>query len=421
MCIRVCIHRTTAAHDKRFHAVLNPATGYTVLSPFQDPIISSCESSPCIEIKSPQTSHYCPWHAGCCNFDKYDLSCNAPQKCTSKINYHHFLRKEAPNFSVASLRPYTIDPVFPSLIARFFKAGVELNLALTKLPELKASLDKLPILSNDVAVEKAKIASRWYHYQHIKLLSMAFMAQMAIYWDAKVDQKLWPPRPGREVFPELNCFNESDAYLQVVSMGKMDFDPRGEWPHIFTQWPNFGESLSFGNENLHHIPWMLDAESGTWKSITDVSWGYKVQIGGSRSQEVVSVRTEQPEPRESESEHDEQEEEENDKPHISEPIDIDSIQPLTPIALPPEFNNPSTRARRRNLSSRYLDRRRGYRHMRRSSRATMSRSNLKRRSSKKQVTSGGPIKLSLDSEGRWVSSIPPEIADTASAVVEAEV
>ncbi|KAI1735619.1 hypothetical protein F4680DRAFT_434591 [Xylaria scruposa] len=413
MCIRIYIHRTSAAHDKRFHAVLNPATGYTVLSPFQDPVVDSC-SSPCIEhpSRSPQT--WCPWHAGCCNFDQYDL-CNKPESCISSIKYHHFLSREAPNFSVGALRPYMVDPKFPSHMARFFKAGVELNLALAKLPELKSSLDRLGIsgLTGDAAVNKARIASRWYHYQHIKLYSMAFLVQLALYWDMKVESKLWPPRPGREVFPELNCFNDSDAYLRVVAVGKMDFDPRGEWPHISRLWPNFVESLSSFSDEPHYLPWTLDLESGTWKAATDVSWTYNITrmlVRGPRSHsatESVSASPEQPESPESSSEpkqeHDEQQHSEQSGRQRLSSLDPFSIEPRTPIRLPAAFNNPP-KSRRRTLL-RY--RKRSYRHM---CRPVTSRRHLKRRSyssRSKRKASSEPITLSgpeiRDEEGRGLN------------------
>ncbi|KAI8945728.1 hypothetical protein F4801DRAFT_111670 [Xylaria longipes] len=278
MCIRVCIHRT--GHDKRFGAVLNPATGYTVLSPFHDPA-SDCCQSPCIE----HLSKFCPWHAGCCKFDEYNLCCSEPQSCNISVNYHHFLSAEAPSFSVSVLRVYMVDPTFLSHAVRFFKAGVELNLALAKLPELQSSLDRLRGLGfsdSNTAEKKASIASRWYHYQHIKLASAAFLAQLAIYWDTKTESGLWPQRPGREAFPEMNIFNESDAYFKIVSVGKMAVDPRGEWPHIFKQRPNFIESLSDDNPSL--LPWTRDPESGTWRSVTDVTYNSaNTQAGGTRT------------------------------------------------------------------------------------------------------------------------------------------
>ncbi|KAI0858428.1 hypothetical protein F4860DRAFT_300575 [Xylaria cubensis] len=432
MCIRVCIHRTSAVHDKRFHAILHPATGYTVLSPFQDPVMDSCgASSPCIE---QPTRGRCPWHGRCCNFDRYDL-CNKQQppqsrRCSisssSVVNYHHFLSKESPTFSVGVLRAYTLDPAFPALAARFFKAGVELNLALAKLPELKAALDRLGNvgLSGDAAVNKANIASRWYHYQHIKLASAAFMAQLAIYWDSKVDSGLWPSRPGREMFPELNSYNDSDAYLKVVDVGKMDFDPRGEWPHIFKQSPNFAESL-LQNKDPNPLPWTLDLESGTWKSVTDISWTHdsaNLQFSGTPSaMEFVSLAPEQPERRTSES-HSEPKQQQEDK----------DSEPRSPISIPESYLS-STNEPPRLPHRRKLDLKRGYRHIRRhSSLSVTSRSNLKRRSyclkSKKQISSEPvtPLDSSTDSkicsedeEGKEVSSsLDKKLMETAESGLE---
>ncbi|KAI0186237.1 hypothetical protein EV127DRAFT_484331 [Xylaria flabelliformis] len=444
MCIRVCIHRTSAAHDKRFHAILHPATGYTVLSPFQDPVIDSCGASPpCIE---QPTRGRCPWHGRCCNFDRYDL-CNAqpPQsrRCSisssSVVNYHHFLSKESPTFSVGVLRAYMLDPTFPSLAARFFKAGVELNLALAKLPELKAALDRLGNagLSGDAAVNKANIASRWYHYQHIKLASAAFMAQLAIYWDMKVDSGLWPSRPGREMFPELNAYNDSDAHLKVVDIGKMDFDPRGEWPHIFKQSPNFGESL-LHNKDPNPLPWTLDLESGTWKSVTDISWTHdsaNLQLSGTPSAtEFVSLtperRTSESDPEPKQQQHDKDSEQNTDQRPTNRPFSIDSIEPRSPISIPESYlssNEPPRLPHRRKL-----DLKRGYRHVRRnSSLSVVSRSNLRRRSylkSNKQISSEPitPLDSSTDSKicsgnekGKEVSSSPEKnLMETAESGLE---
>ncbi|KAI0441607.1 hypothetical protein F4803DRAFT_412139 [Xylaria telfairii] len=268
MCIRVCIHRTSAEHDKRFCAVLNPATGYTVLSPFQDPDSSSCKS-PCIN--RPERSP-CPWHAGCCSFDEYHL-CSEPQSCNMSVNYHHFLSVETPSFSVGVLRAYIVDPSFLSHVVRFFKVGVELNLALAKLPELRSELDRLHsgLSDSNTAANKANIASRWYHYQHIKLSAAAFLAQLAIHWDRKSTTGLWPLRPGRESIPEMNICNDTDAHLKIISCGKTDNDPRGEWPHIFKQSPNFIESLP-PDTSPNLVPWVHNSKSGSYQSVTDISY-----------------------------------------------------------------------------------------------------------------------------------------------------
>ncbi|KAI0454179.1 hypothetical protein F5B21DRAFT_259876 [Xylaria acuta] len=439
MCIRVCIHRTSAVHDKRFSAVLNPATGYTVLSPFQDPS-SDCCKSPCIDIPSMSSQTCCPWHAGCCKFDEYTLPCSGPQSCNMSVNYHHFLSKEAPSFSVGVLRVYMVDPTFLSHAVRFFKAGVELNLALAKLPELQSSLDRLRGLGlsdSSTAVNKASIASRWYHYQHIKLASAAFLAQLAIYWDMKTENGRWPQRPGREVCPEMNPVNDSDAYLKVVTVGKMDFDARGEWPHIFKQWPNFIESLS-DDSDPSLLPWTRDPESGTWRSVMDISWtpsSSNTQASGAHAPsatEPANLSIEQPEQQgpESRSRTKQKHDKHSGHGHRQESTSHHRSQrPPTPSssAVSDSSSNGLPRLYRLKLSK--YDRNRGYRRFHHFPRPATLRSHLKRRShyyrSNKQVSVEpiAPLDPSLDAEirgekGKQVSSTPKELtASTARAPV----
>ncbi|KAH8165150.1 hypothetical protein CIB48_g3103 [Xylaria polymorpha] len=221
------------------------------------------------------------------------------------VNYHHFLTAEAPSFSVGVLRVYMVDPSFLSHAVRFFKTGVELNLALAKLPELQLALDRLrsELSDSNTAANKASIASRWYHYQHIKLSTAALLAQLAIHWDMKSEIGLWPQRPGRETFPVMNMFNDLDAHLQIISVGEMDIDPRGKWPHIFKQSPNFIESLP-PDKSPNLVPWVRDPESRSHRSVTDVPYDC-LNTGISAltlsAREPIALEIEQPEQRRSES------------------------------------------------------------------------------------------------------------------------
>ncbi|KAI0469178.1 hypothetical protein F4859DRAFT_516528 [Xylaria cf. heliscus] len=383
MCIRVCIHRTSAEHDKRFFAVLNPATGYTVLSPFQDPGSDFCES-PCINRPST-SSQICPWHAGCCNFDEYDL-CNEPQNCNMSVNYHHFLSKEAPSFSVGVLRVYMVDPSFLLHAARFFKTGVELNLGLRKLPELQSSLGRLPgsgLSDSGTAVNKASIASRWYHYQHIKLASAALLAQLAIYWDMKAESGLWPKRPGREPLPDMNMLNDSDAHLKIISVGNMDIvDTRGEWPHIFKQSPNFIESLS-PDTNPNLLPWVPDPESGSYRAITDISYdsaNTDALALAHSAVELIESRQEQLERRRSVPQTGQQRHGRGAHDYRQTPAShhdpLLSLTPTSPLESDPA-SNVTPRRRRRKLPRRY--RKRGCRYSCRFPRPSSSKSCARRR------------------------------------------
>ncbi|KAI3321146.1 hypothetical protein HD806DRAFT_214979 [Xylariaceae sp. AK1471] len=277
MCIRVCLHRTSLEHDTRFSSMLNPATGYKVRSPFQDPDIDCC-NHPCL-IQTETFSRGCPYHAGCCDYTEQDI-CRYGERgrsCNYQVKYHHFL-SQGTVFDVGALRIYCVsEPTFLSFAAKFFKAGVELNLALTKCVEIQQLFDEAGKGRSDenLAIRQAALCSRWYHYQYIKLVSAAYLAQFAIYWDTQATKGLWPQRPGREAMPELNLFNPSDDHLKLTSLGKADDGPQAHWPHNFKQWLNFEQLLSFADDPSS-IPWFRDQTTGYYQTIADISWTFGI-------------------------------------------------------------------------------------------------------------------------------------------------
>jgi hypothetical protein len=199
------------------------------------------------------------------------------------------------------LRIYCVgDPAFLSFVANFFKAGVELNLALTKFVELHQLFDTVEQErpDNKPAIRKAALCSRWYHYQYIKLVSAAYLAQFALYWDSQVTKGFWPRRPGREAMPELNLFNPSDRHLQVSSLGKADNGPQAHWPHNFTQWSNFEQLLSFVDDPSF-IPWFRDSTSRYYQTTADISWNFGisppvVQVSNSSPSATPNPRRDSP-------------------------------------------------------------------------------------------------------------------------------
>lgn len=131
------------------------------------------------------------------------------------------------------------------------------------------------------AVQSANLAARWYHYQHIKLVSAAFLARLALEWDRKSQQRRWPLRPGREASPELNMFNPSDVYLSVATAGIEDCDPRGRWPDFLQpQLLDFGTPPAPAPDHTPNIvPWQFDPGSGSYRVITDVPWTFGTAVG----------------------------------------------------------------------------------------------------------------------------------------------
>ncbi|KAI0399788.1 hypothetical protein F4802DRAFT_602669 [Xylaria palmicola] len=279
MCLHVYLHHTSEEHDERFASVLNPATGYTVLSPFQQPSRNPCRS-PCI--KGPRRAFYqpCPWHGGCCDLSEHEVCRHGigGGSCGTRVSYHYFMSEADPSFDPGMLLQAYLadDDTFLPLVVRLFKAGAEFHLAMGKIQELQTSHNQLHALNLSdhlAAVKKASIASRFNHYQYIKLITAAYLAQIAIHWDAKAAQGAWPQRPGREARPEANKYNPSDFYLETVSRGKADVDPRRPWPHLFKQWPNF-QALLPPDESPDSLPWRPDSKTGSFRVVTDVTWTF---------------------------------------------------------------------------------------------------------------------------------------------------
>ncbi|KAI8628794.1 hypothetical protein F5Y19DRAFT_96717 [Xylariaceae sp. FL1651] len=257
MCILVCLHHTPINHkDTRFPSVLNPATGFTVLSPFQDPHAASCPF-PCIIQDST-----CPWHSGCCRFTqqrfcRYD---GRKSQCRFWIKYHHVLQ-ENETFNIKALRSYQVDdPGFLHFVGHFFKTGAELNLAHSKLVEIQQLLKKPSSKAGsdmdsdlDSAIKRVSLLSQGFHYQKVKLMAEVVLAQFAIFWDTRTAEGVFPPRPGREPVPDLNKYNVSDTYLKPISWTRTDYGPNF-WPYSQKQWGDIKERIPFGLDPSS-IPW----------------------------------------------------------------------------------------------------------------------------------------------------------------------
>ncbi|KAI5917843.1 hypothetical protein F4810DRAFT_633619 [Camillea tinctor] len=276
MCIKLYIHNTSRQHDTRFLSVINPATGYTVYSPFQDPYV---KLSPCqcpIPHTHPGRPHpdilapheVCLWHAPCCHLEilnvcrltnKLDIEDDDPESCQSWTKYHHFCETAEGREDRSFLSKYFLSPPHPHhnttllpFAAHFFKSGVEFALANRYHGQVVRRLQD-PNMHHAPMHEKQALARQLAYFDRVSRVAVGVLAQFAMRWDAS--QNMWPARPGRARYPTLNAFADYDALrLRAASWARDDVAPVA-WPHGEKRWNEFDAMLPFPRDDPSVVPW----------------------------------------------------------------------------------------------------------------------------------------------------------------------
>ncbi|KAI6082539.1 hypothetical protein F4821DRAFT_281741 [Hypoxylon rubiginosum] len=253
MCIHVFIHHTTREHDTRLLSTLNPVTGYTVNSPFQDPFVTSppCDYPHILGPLLPE--EVCSWHPRCCRLEQQILCKTDGKFCRLKlrVRYHHFyFAGEAAEQNLSFLEPYLNGEAHSLLlIGWFFKAGVELCLA-------NIYRDKKLL---DFNTTDEKDLSQIYRTQYLCASNLVLYAtnrlnQFALQWDTELGAFL--SRPGALLDTFQNSLYSQSLGLRLDSLTHLD-SYRESVVFQFDKLPRFQsvtaesflyEQLPFGND-----------------------------------------------------------------------------------------------------------------------------------------------------------------------------
>ncbi|KAI8958845.1 hypothetical protein F5Y11DRAFT_362362 [Daldinia sp. FL1419] len=224
MCLVIYAHFTTREHDSRFPSIINAATRYTVLSPWQDPAVRKCDQP---HMDNIEEDLKCDWHPGCCRLEILPRCNSVSGGCKIWCRYHHFIdRGRGDTNDGAFLGYFTPNDSTLLLTASWlFKSGVEAY-------SLRQNLAILPPAAHDEQPSTSLIRKRLEDS-----LSQATddIGQFAILWDRKTSDSGFhqlPWRPGAERDPRDNkAWSEDYLRLRVVDRGHPD-------PSL-AQWPSY--------------------------------------------------------------------------------------------------------------------------------------------------------------------------------------
>ncbi|KAI0106368.1 hypothetical protein F4776DRAFT_646307 [Hypoxylon sp. NC0597] len=248
MCLEVYVHNTSHEHDTRLPSIINPSTGYTVYSPFQEPYpCRPCDYTHVFEPISPQ--QFCPYHQGCCRLEGKIVCRFEEGTCATRVKYHHFVDKEnGEEEDLSFLDAYLgSNPSLLFLAAWFFKAGVELALANICRNKIRERLSEKDDDNSDEGdtVQRAGLGVRLAHLSYVIACSNEALAQFAILWNLNSGPGVLPPRPGRHPYPEQNAELSRLLNLKVQGWNQRDVS-QYPWPPKVELWEEFkAGSFSF--------------------------------------------------------------------------------------------------------------------------------------------------------------------------------
>ncbi|KAI1088994.1 hypothetical protein F5B19DRAFT_399261 [Rostrohypoxylon terebratum] len=247
MCFDLHIHHTAQEHDTRHLSIINPATGYTVYSPWQDPGILTelCTYPHIFEPIPPNQS--CPFHPKCCRLERQFVCRFSGGGCPMRVKYHHFVDEangETKDISFLSAY-FGYNPSILLIAGWFFKAGVELALAdkyrsqiWQRLTEMaRCHIDGQSQITVD-QMEKKNLDARYAHFTRIINCSREVLGQFAILWDLNTGPGVLPPRPGSSPEPLYNEPLSSRLRIRANRWVKRD-ESQFYWPQLIRLWPNF--------------------------------------------------------------------------------------------------------------------------------------------------------------------------------------
>ncbi|KAI0601205.1 hypothetical protein F4775DRAFT_607349 [Biscogniauxia sp. FL1348] len=291
MCISLYIHNTSLRHDTRFLSVLNPVTGYTVYSPFQDPCVkpSPCEcpiphtqpGHPHPDIPAPH--EVCLWHAPCCRLEIIKICHRTNNRhvagddrasCQTWTKYHHFCETPQGRNDRGFLREYFLlsrphDDAFLPFVAHFFKAGVELALANRYHAQAARRLRDADVLLGLPVPEKQALMQQAVYFDRVSRCAVEVLAQFALLWDARSAGAGWPARPGRARYPALNAATDK-LTLRPANWARDDVAPVA-WPGGETPWESLEGMLSFPGDDPAAVAWCYNPDGSA--PVGHMGWG----------------------------------------------------------------------------------------------------------------------------------------------------
>lgn len=252
MWIDLFVHRTTTEHESRWISVINPATEYTVRSPFQHPFLKTCEVSCIREPILP--NQRCEWHGSCCRLEYERLPClTLGQDTRPPVCFHLYegeLEKLPPGF-LDYLR--SCDHLLISTLVALFLTGIELSLSTLFKQQLNRILTN-PSSSQLSAADQAYVEERTSFFGNYANNSVEFLGQIARFFDLYNDSGAFLPRPGKESRPELNMTGPNLPFLKVVSFSGADSSPT-PWPSSVVLWPSTEVIIRKYSDACSFVPW----------------------------------------------------------------------------------------------------------------------------------------------------------------------
>ncbi|KAI1453355.1 hypothetical protein F4805DRAFT_478606 [Annulohypoxylon moriforme] len=267
MCFDLHIHNTPREHDTRHLSIINPVTGYTVYSPWQDPYTSPpCDYPHLLEPIPPH--QFCPFHPRCCRLERHFICRFRDGTCRTQVKYHHFVDDANDETNDASfLSAYLgYDPSLLLIAAWFFKSGVELALADKSRSQISQLLTELAERDNSQgynivnSTRRTELESRYAHLTYIISCSREVLGQFATLWDLNTGPGALPPRPGSHPDPECNAPLSRRLKLRTDRWVKRD-DSQFSWPQLTQLWPNFEAGLLPIGDDPSVVLWSTMGES----------------------------------------------------------------------------------------------------------------------------------------------------------------
>ncbi|KAI0116749.1 hypothetical protein F4814DRAFT_413878 [Daldinia grandis] len=249
MCLEIYVHNTTPEHDTRLLSILNPVTGYTVYSPWQEPYSSMC-IYPHITEKIDINQH-CPWHRGCCRLEHH-TRCQLGN-CNMWTKYHHFVDEEnGESKDLSFLDAYTgHNPIHPFIAGWLFKSGAELE-------HSNFTLSAPPTIIEERSYAAGLARAEWWRTRihDAGTSGKEHLAQFAILWDRNTGPGALPLRPGSQADPMLNDCVSSLLGLRVAKSEQfLDAGPI-LWPHYIQLWDKYRDGILPVRDDPFTIPWI---------------------------------------------------------------------------------------------------------------------------------------------------------------------
>ncbi|KAI2466281.1 hypothetical protein F4781DRAFT_357269 [Annulohypoxylon bovei var. microspora] len=245
MCFDLYLHNTSREHDTRHLSIINPVTGYTVYSPWQDPYpCPPCDYPHTFEPVPPPQA--CPFHPRCCRLERHFVCRFKDGSCQARVKYHHFVDEENGETRDTSFLSayFGYNPSLLFLAAWFFKAGVELALADRYRSQISQRLAELAERENGQGhdmvdpAERIDLEAQFARFSYTITCSREVLGQFATLWDLNTGPGALPPRPGSDPDPGRNASLSLELGLRVDGWVQRD-GSQFPWPMLIQVWPSF--------------------------------------------------------------------------------------------------------------------------------------------------------------------------------------